>query len=121
MVQGLYLWTNKSMLALRPINKKKYIASAPRYYSGFYNDVERIITEKMSLVDYRLFPEQTLRDDIGADSLDQVELIMAFEDQFDIEITDQEAEKLGANVAILTLVNFLYNKCIQKTNMKEKK
>jgi len=39
-------------------------------------------------------PEASFIDDLGADSLDTVELVMAFEDKFDIEIPDEEAEKM---------------------------
>ena len=42
----------------------------------------------------KVTPQASFVEDLGADSLDQVELIMAFEDAFDIEIPDEDAEKL---------------------------
>lgn len=56
--------------------------------------VKKVIAEQLgvSIGDVKL--ETNLADDLGADSLDQVELVMALEDEFDIEITDVEGEAL---------------------------
>lgn len=56
--------------------------------------IEKIIAEKLSVEPDEVVPEASFVDDLGADSLDLVELIMAMEEAFDIEITDEEAEKL---------------------------
>jgi acyl carrier protein len=56
--------------------------------------VKQIIAEKLGVGEEKVTPQASFVDDLGADSLDQVELIMAFEDAFDIEIPDEEAEKL---------------------------
>jgi len=56
--------------------------------------IKKIIAEKLSVEPDEVVPEASFVDDLGADSLDLVELIMAMEEAFDIEITDEEAEKL---------------------------
>lgn len=57
--------------------------------------VVTIITEqKGSLGNLTITPNSHLKDDLGLDSLDSVELIMAFEEKFNIEISDNEAEKI---------------------------
>jgi acyl carrier protein len=57
--------------------------------------VKKIIAEKLSVEIEELVPEASFVDDLGADSLDLVELIMSMEEEFDIEISDEEAEKLA--------------------------
>ncbi len=56
--------------------------------------VKEIIVEQLGVDEDQVKPEASFIDDLGADSLDTVELVMAFEDKFDIEIPDEEAEKL---------------------------
>jgi acyl carrier protein len=56
--------------------------------------VKQIIAEKLGVSEDKIIPQASFVDDLGADSLDQVELIMAFEDAFDIEIPDEDAEKM---------------------------
>ena len=50
-------------------------------------------------------PEASFLDDLGADSLDTVELIMEFEEEFDIEIPDEDAEKITTVAAALEYIN----------------
>jgi acyl carrier protein len=56
--------------------------------------VKKIIAEKLSVDINDIVPDASFVDDLGADSLDLVELIMSMEEEFDIEISDEEAEKL---------------------------
>ena len=56
--------------------------------------VHKIIEEQLGVESDRIKPEASFIDDLGADSLDIVELVMAMEEEFDIEIPDDEAEKL---------------------------
>jgi len=56
--------------------------------------ITKVIVEKLGVKAEQVKPEASFVDDLGADSLDQVELIMALEDEFDIEIPDEDAEKL---------------------------
>ena len=56
--------------------------------------VMKIIEEQLGVDPERVKPEASFIDDLGADSLDIVELVMAMEEEFDIEIPDEDAEKL---------------------------
>jgi acyl carrier protein len=56
--------------------------------------VKKIIAEKLSVDIEEIVPEASFVDDLGADSLDLVELIMSMEEEFDIDIPDEDAEKL---------------------------
>jgi len=56
--------------------------------------VQKIIAEKLGISVSDIAPEASFVDDLGADSLDLVELIMSMEEEFDIEISDDDAEKI---------------------------
>jgi acyl carrier protein len=56
--------------------------------------IKKIIAEKLSVDMDEIVPEASFIDDLGADSLDLVELIMSMEEEFDIEISDEKAEEL---------------------------
>jgi acyl carrier protein len=56
--------------------------------------VKAIVAEKLGINADQVKPESSFIDDLGADSLDTVELVMAFEEKFNIEIPDEDAEKL---------------------------
>ena len=56
--------------------------------------VAEIITEQLGIARKEIVPEASFIDDLGADSLDIVELVMALEERFDIEIPDDDAEKI---------------------------
>ncbi|MBW2063843.1 MAG: acyl carrier protein [Deltaproteobacteria bacterium] len=56
--------------------------------------VKKIICEQLDVAEEDVVPEASFVDDLGADSLDQVELIMAMEEEFDLSISDEEAEKI---------------------------
>lgn len=56
--------------------------------------VKEIIVEQLGVEEDEVTPKASFVDDLGADSLDTVELIMAFEEEFDVEIPDEEAEKI---------------------------
>lgn len=57
--------------------------------------VRSIICEQLNVSEDDVIPKASFVDDLGADSLDQVELIMAMEEEFDISISDEEAEKIA--------------------------
>jgi acyl carrier protein len=57
--------------------------------------VREIICEQLNVSAEDVVPEASFVDDLGADSLDQVELIMAMEEEFDISIPDEDAEKIA--------------------------
>lgn len=56
--------------------------------------VKKIIAEQLGVAEEEIKDESSFVDDLGADSLDTVELVMALEDEFDMEIPDEEAEKI---------------------------
>jgi len=56
--------------------------------------VKNIVVDKLGVEESRVVPEANFLDDLGADSLDIVELIMEFEEEFDIEIPDGDAETI---------------------------
>lgn len=55
---------------------------------------KEIIVDRLGVDPNEVTPEASFIDDLGADSLDTVELVMAFEEEFDLEIPDEDAEKL---------------------------
>ncbi|HVZ81786.1 MAG TPA: acyl carrier protein [bacterium] len=56
--------------------------------------VKEIIVDQLGVEPDQVKPEASFIDDLGADSLDTVELVMAFEEEFDLEIPDEDAEKI---------------------------
>jgi len=56
--------------------------------------VKKIVVEHLGVEESKVVPTASFIDDLGADSLDQVELVMAFEEEFGIEIPDEAAEKI---------------------------
>ncbi len=57
--------------------------------------VKEIIVQQLGVDAEKVTPEASFVDDLGADSLDVVELVMAFEEEFDVEIPDEAAEKIA--------------------------
>ncbi len=71
---------------------------------ALFDDVKNIIVEQLHVAPEKVTEDAKFIDDLGADSLDIVELIMAFEEKFGIEIPDEDAQKLetvGKAVAYL--------------------
>ncbi len=58
------------------------------------DSVKSIIAEQLGVEETEATPEASFTEDLGADSLDIVELVMAFEEEFEIEIPDDDAEKI---------------------------
>ncbi|MCL1886639.1 acyl carrier protein [Oxalobacter vibrioformis] len=56
--------------------------------------VKKIVAEQLGVAEDEIKLESSFVDDLGADSLDTVELVMALEDEFEIEIPDEQAEKI---------------------------
>lgn len=57
--------------------------------------VKKVVVEQLSVEEDQVTPEASFTADLGADSLDTVELVMAFEEEFGVEIPDEEAEKIA--------------------------
>ena len=64
--------------------------------------VKDIIVEQLGVNAEQVTPEASFIEDLGADSLDTVELVMAFEEEFDAEIPDEDAEKLTTVGAVVS-------------------
>ena len=59
-----------------------------------FEKVKKIVAEHLGVEDEKITPNAHFANDLGADSLDTVELVMALEEEFDIEIPDEAAEKI---------------------------
>lgn len=57
--------------------------------------VKKVVVDQLDATESEIEATSSFVDDLGADSLDQVELIMAFEEEFEIDIPDEEAEKIA--------------------------
>lgn len=62
--------------------------------SDTFERIKKIIVDLLGVTEDKIVPEARFREDLEADSLDLVELIMAFEDEFGGEISDEEAQKI---------------------------
>ncbi len=60
-----------------------------------FERVKKIIVDRLGVDESEVTPEASFKDDLGADSLDVVELVMELEDEFELEISDEEAEKIN--------------------------
>lgn len=67
--------------------------------------VKEIIVDQLSVEPDEVVPEASFIDDLGADSLDLVEMIMALEEEFDVSIGDEEAEKIKTVQAAIDFIN----------------
>ena len=66
--------------------------------------VKEIIADKLSVTAEQVKPEAKFIDDLGADSLDTVELVMALEEEFDIDVPDEDAEGLTSVAAVIEYI-----------------
>ena len=75
--------------------------------SEYYDKIKEIIIDKLGIEDNKITMEAKFIDDLGADSLDTVELIMQFEEEFGIEIPDDDAEGL---LSVGQAIDYIENK-----------
>jgi acyl carrier protein len=82
-------WDGRIFFSLQSFNQKKI------NMSDIAAKVKAIIVDKLGVDESEVTPEASFTNDLGADSLDTVELIMEFEKEFDIAIPDDQAEKIS--------------------------
>src|ERR1700752_5457780 len=70
-----------------------------------FDKVKKCIVEQLGVDEDEVTPEASITDDLGADSLDQVELVMELETEFNIDIPDEEAEKIKTVVDAVKRMN----------------
>lgn len=67
--------------------------------------ITKIIVDRLGVEEAAVKPEATFKEDLGADSLDVVELVMELEDEFDLEISDEDAEKISTVQDVVDYIN----------------
>jgi len=72
-----------------------------------FEEVKKIVAEQLGVDEAEVKPEASFANDLGADSLDTVELVMALEEKFSVEIPDEEAEKI---VTVQNAVDYIESK-----------
>ncbi|MFD2044070.1 acyl carrier protein [Ornithinibacillus salinisoli] len=72
-----------------------------------FDRVKDIIVDKLDVEESKVTMEASFKDDLEADSLDVVELVMELEDEFDMEIADEEAEKINTVGDAVNYINSL--------------
>jgi len=76
-------------------------------YMAVEEKIKKIIAEQLGVKEEEVKPESAFIDDLGADSLDTVELIMSLEEEFSIEIPDDDAEKM---MKVADVIQYIKNK-----------
>lgn len=72
-----------------------------------YSRVRKIVSDQLGVENDKVTLEANFQNDLGADSLDTVELVMAFEEEFDLEIPDEDAEGIAT---VQDAVNYILSK-----------
>ncbi|MGL4376860.1 MAG: acyl carrier protein [Microcoleaceae cyanobacterium] len=72
--------------------------------SDTFEKVKKIVAEQLEVDPDKVIPSATFAEDLGADSLDTVELVMALEEEFEIEIPDEAAEKIDTVQAAVDFI-----------------
>jgi len=75
--------------------------------------VKEIVVEQLSVDAAKVVPEASFINDLGADSLDTVELVMAFEEKFGLEIPDEDAEKIST---VQDAINYISNRKVAEAH-----
>lgn len=75
--------------------------------TDIFAKVQKIVAEQLGVDPAQVTPQASFANDLGADSLDTVELVMALEEEFDIEIPDEAAEEIAT---VQSAVDYISNK-----------
>lgn len=70
-----------------------------------FETVKKIIVDRLGVDESEVKMEASFKDDLGADSLDVVELVMELEDEFEMEISDEDAEKISTVGEVIEYIN----------------
>ena len=97
------IWVDKSSFLFIKKKTKQRIKMAEEISSK----VKKIVADHLGIDEAKVTEEASFIDDLGADSLDTVELVMAFEEEFGSEISDSEAEKI---LTVGDAIKFIENK-----------
>jgi acyl carrier protein len=73
--------------------------------SDIFSKVQKIVAEQLGVDAAEVTPQASFANDLGADSLDTVELVMALEEEFDIEIPDEAAEEIATVQSAVDYIN----------------
>lgn len=79
-----------------------------------FERIKKIIAEQLDVEENKITSDASFTNDLGADSLDTVELIMSLEDQFDIEIPDEDAQKI---ITVKDAVEYINDKISKKEEL----
>jgi len=90
---------------MRPHGLKNVILEGQSAMSSVEERVKKIVVEQLGVNENEVTNESSFVDDLGADSLDTVELVMALEEEFDCEISDEEAEKITTVKQAIDYIN----------------
>jgi acyl carrier protein len=78
----------------QPVSRNEIPSGDNRHMSTIEERVKKIVIEQLGVKEDEVTPNASFVDDLGADSLDTVELVMALEEEFECEIPDEDAEKI---------------------------
>jgi len=70
-----------------------------------FDRVKKVVVEQLDVAEEEVTPQASFVDDLGADSLDVVELVMGLEEEFDVEIPDEDAEKITTVQEAVTYID----------------
>jgi acyl carrier protein len=90
---------------MRPHGGSKSILEDILPMSSIEERVKKIVVEQLGVNEGEVKPDASFVDDLGADSLDTVELVMALEEEFDCEIPDEQAEKITTVKQAIDYIN----------------
>ena len=82
------------------------------YVSDIEDKVKKIIVEQLRVEEVKVVSEASFVEDLGADSLDTVELVMALEEEFETEIPDEEAQKI---LTVKDAVDYVSSRIVEKS------
>nr|YP_009296368.1 acyl carrier protein [Thorea hispida]AOM65303.1 acyl carrier protein [Thorea hispida]ARX95865.1 acyl carrier protein [Thorea hispida]UNJ79150.1 acyl carrier protein [Thorea hispida] len=83
---------------------------------NIFNRVQKIVAQQLGVDESQVTEEANFADDLGADSLDTVELVMAIEEEFCIEIPDEDAEKIATLKQAIAFIEYAIKVKAKKNN-----